>query len=616
MKKAIFYLGIIVSLFIFTYIIIESTKPSLCFQSDSEGSFSLEYITHTKTETITPWLDEESGVFYFFLPSFAQGLPIEFPLAEEETLLLNDSPIPDGYRLNWDENALFQITSQDINAILAVVNSDNIPSMFIHTDHQNKELLYEDVNYTDTGNICIYTENGTLQYEGNIDKFSGRGNQTWTRPKKPFSLKLTTPAPLLGLEEGRNWVLLAMFYESTNLTSKLALDIASEMGLAYTSQSTWVDLYIDGEYAGLYLLAEQIGVRESGVDIYDLEKENAQINSNLDSYPTFSTENMKGYLLTETRTISGGYLIEKEFTERYPDCLSGFITDSNYSFVIKEPEHASKEQVDYIRNHFQTAENLIYANSDECFEYIDIESFAKKFLLEEFFYNQDANGSSAFFYKDINADLIYCGPAWDYDNAMCRNMTCTDYTGSLLDQDSPEALLRVDRLDWWQYLYNNETFYTELSESYASILPVLIEYRDTIIDTYADHICKASQMDSMRWDYTSHYFYNEYSNNVRHLKFFWAKRMEYLCKRWNIPCPKPFEFHPSSETHTVTFMIYTEEGSEIIETMEIPDGDCIEVLPVLPAEDWQPWFFLKPNMTLTDKIPIYEDIEVHSYRMY
>ena len=616
MKKNVFYSSIIISLILFTFIIIHYTKPSLCFHSDSEGNFSLEYVSNRKTETILPWLDEETGIFYFFLPSFAQNLPIEFPDSEENNLFMNGSPISNGYSLTWEENALFHIASPNINAILSVISSANVPSMFITTQHHNTELLYEDVNYTDTGSICTYTENGTLQYQGTIDKISGRGNQTWTRPKKPFSLKLSSAAPLLGLENGKNWVLLAMFYESTNLTTKLALDIASEMGLAYTSQSTWVDLYIDGEYAGLYLLAEQINVGENGVDIFDLETENEQLNGNLATYDTFATENTKGYLLDETRTVSGGYLIEKEFSERYPDSPSGFITDNNFCFVLNEPKYASKEQIDYISNYFQTIEDSIYSGSDECFSYIDIESFAEKFLVEEFFYNQDANGSSAFFYKDISSDLVYCGPVWDYDNAMCRNMTCTDYTGSLLDQTSPEAALRVDRLDWWQYLYANKTFYTKLQESYSSILPTLIEYRDSVIDSYADYIYKASQMDSMRWNYTSHYFFSEYNNNVRHLKYFWGKRIEYLCERWNVPCPIPGNELSTAETHTVTFLIYTEEGSEIIETMEIPDGSCIGVLPDLPAEDWQPWFFLKPNMTLTDKIPIYEDIEVHSYRMY
>lgn len=613
MRKGITYLGLIVSLILFAYIVFNLTKPSLHFETDDNGNFSLSFATNTKTEKILPWLDEETGIYYFFLPSFATKYPISFSSDEENPLYIDGTAYTSHQSLNWKENTFYHIANPYINTTIALTCSDNIPSMFITTEHKNKSLLYEDTEYSDSGSICTYTENGNLQYNGLLEKISGRGNQTWTRPKKPFSIKLSENAPLCGLESGKKWVLLAMFYESTNLTTKLALDIAQEMGLAYTSQSTWVDLYIDGDYAGLYLLTEQVCVDENRVDIYDLEKENEQINGNLDAHSTYVTEKQKGYLLEQTRTLSGGYLIEKELPDRYGSVSTGFITDGNYTFAVKHPAHASAEQVSYISNYFQTIENLIYSNSNACFDYIDIESFAKKFLLEEFFYNYDANYTSSFFYKDINSDYVYCGPAWDYDNSMCRNMTCTDYTGTILSKTDN---IKNACLDWWNYLYENETFYKTLRECYIAILPTLIEYHDSIIDDYVNHIYKASQMDSIRWDYSAQYFFNDYYNNVRHLKFFWQNRIEYLCERWNVPNPAPTVNKTNTETHTVTFMIYTEEGSEIIETMEVPDGYCIEVLPELPAEDWQPWFFLKPNMTLTDKIPIYEDIEVHSYRMY
>lgn len=606
MKKNITCFGIIISLILFAYIVINCTKPSLFFQFENDGSISLKYVTSTQTETIYPWFDEELGIHRFFLPSFAQDIPIVFQSEQADSVFINGSSIHTNYSLNWLENETYHIASSYTNNIVAITSSDNIPSMFITTSQEDINLLNESKDAFDSGSICTYTENGTLQYQGELEKISGRGNSTWNKPKKPYTIKLAEDAPLCGLESGKKYVLHAMYYEASNLSTKLALDLARYMELPFTSQSTWTDLYINGDYMGLYLLIEAVSIGEGRVEIYDLEKENKQLNGNLDTYPTFIAEDARGYLLDNTSTLSGGYLFEKVFSGSYKKGSVGFATNAGHAFNIRSPKHASKEQVYYIKDYVQNIENLIYSSDNSYANYIDTTSFAQRYLLEEFFNNYDAYYASTYFYKDRNSGKIYCSPPWDFDSAAGRNTTTTDYTASIL---TPHSL---EYLDWWNYLYEDEFFYNQIVDNYASLLPVLVEYRDSKIDLYTAHIRKASEMDLLRWNYDKQYYYSSFENNVKYLKYYWDNRINALCERWNLPLPAPYAYDTPETDHTVSFVCIMPDGSESVHTIKVPDGSCIKDIPPLP-ENYLPWFVGKTYVSLTDKIPIYEDLTVYSY---
>lgn len=609
MKKVFCWFMMIISLIIFSVVIITYAKPSLHLNIDFDGTFSLVYNSSSKNETIYPWFQEEMGVYYFFLPSFAQGCPVHFSKSSDTFMSINNVPITASYSLNWQENGFYHIITENINATISFTCSENIPSMFITTDN-NSAPLFEDKNYSDSGQICTYTANGLLQYHGALEKITTRGNTTWNKPKKPFSIKLEEDAALCGLEQGKKWVCHALYYEGSNMVTKLAFDLANEIGLPYSSQSTWIDLYINGEYQGLYLLSEAMSIADTRIDIYDLEKENLLQNKGIDSFETFAHQTAKGYLLPNVETLSGGYLIEKEFSDRFADETAGFITDSGYSFNINAPKHASLEQVYYIKDYIQKIENLIHAGDTAYYDYIDLTSFAHKFVLEEFFNNYDAYAASTFFYKDKASDKLYCSPPWDYDSSIGRNGYTINYENSLIDSLS-EHSNSAEILDWWHHLYTEETFHQHIVASYESLLPTLIAYGNHYIDTYAEYIRKASEMDLQRWNYANQYYYSTYDNNIKHLKYYWNKRIEFLCKKWSISCPPLETPTTANSTHSVTFAILSEKGLEIIETRTVPDGQCLANIPS-PPKDHVPWFLGKTYMTLSDKLPIYEDITVYT----
>lgn len=129
--------------------------------------------------------------------------------------------------------------------------------------------------------------------------------------------------------------------------------------------------------------------------------------------------------------ITGGYLLEMELPERYKDEISGFVTTGGQAVTMKCPECVSKAQIDYIADFYQKVEDALYSkdgyytdgdgNRHPLSEYVDIESLARMYLIQEFSMNLDSGITSFYFYKDsyITGDgKLHAAPVWDFDVAL------------------------------------------------------------------------------------------------------------------------------------------------------------------------------------------------------
>ena len=131
------------------------------------------------------------------------------------------------------------------------------------------------------------------------------------------------------------------------------MDLAQELGLSYSTQGTWVDLYLNGEYRGIYLLAESVTVGGGRVDINDIEKHNKQKNASIEAGTArrYDEGDNKGFLLENGSETDGGYLIEKDHPKHWEAEESGFCLSRGDLFTINAPQHASKEQVANMLRH-------------------------------------------------------------------------------------------------------------------------------------------------------------------------------------------------------------------------------------------------------------------------
>ncbi len=243
----------------------------------------------------------------------------------------------------------------------------------------NKEIKY-------MGNrLKVY--NGEMIKDYDEVELKGRGNGTWVQEKKPYQIKFTSKIELLGMGKAKKWYLLANATDETNLRNDLSFKFAEMLGMEYVFRGQFVELYVNGEYWGLYYLTHAMGVEKTEVDLKD----------------------------------SLGILVELDNV--YGDAETYYKTGNGDKLIIKDAVNESKKEIamtDFLKKYNELEIAVKEKDFEKIKELIDIESFAKYFLLSEFTVNPDAYWTSFYFYKDGEEDKIHAGPGWDFDLAFAN----------------------------------------------------------------------------------------------------------------------------------------------------------------------------------------------------
>lgn len=478
------------------------------------GQYHLNVASGTYNGIINGWdSDTEDYTTYFFLPSYARQDGISFNYNEAlYTFYLNDKVLPAKQALShiiWDTPYTLTIVDtagSTVNRRLIFMHSENLSAMYIKTETGSMDNIHANKSNTEHVETALINPDGSIECFDNASRLKGHGNQTWAPDKRPYLLKLGLKTDLLEMGSAKNWILMANAFDDTHIRNAIVYDFARNIGLAYTPEYRYIDLYLNGEYAGNYQLFEKIEIGENRINITDLEKENEALNPDIAlKERTFGskTASQKGILMDlEPPDISGGYLVERNYGYKYEDRPSGFITNQGDAFVIRSPAYASKRQVAYIQNTFQQLENAIFAEDGKdpesgrhYAELIDFESLVKKYLVEEIFKNEGGGATSAWFYKDTDSvnGLIYSGPVWDYDKSLGQDTQFKSPIGVT------KLLGHSENTQWYAKLYEKEEFYTAAVQYYAAFLPLMQEILDTKIDAYDDEIRASVNMDEIRW---------------------------------------------------------------------------------------------------------------------
>lgn len=617
MKKSILLCMFSILIIVGFFLIFDSGKK-VSLQLDENHNIFLLVDTESEPQKILPWLDDSNGTYYFFLPAFSHANKLQISDIADTTVFWNGTLLHNGLSLTYNDNEIVSVDILDNNDStitynVCILRSENLPSVFIDTASGNMKSIHKDKEYYEEGNISIIKADGNTEYNGSLERISGRGNSTWGYDKRPYSIKLSEKKALLGMDAGKKWSLLAGWREGSKLATKIAYDMAEEIGLAYSPQCEWIDLYLNGEYVGIYYLSEAVTIADGRIEITDLDELNVLNNPAIKTSDVYESENIRGYVIENPSDITGGYLIEKDYPSYWQESDSRFMTSSGHTFSIKEPQQASVEQVQYIYNCVQKIDDMIAEGNPDYQNYIDLKSFAKKFVIDEIAVNQDISVTSMYFYKEKGDDKLYAGPVWDFDNSFGeQNSTSTmgewvDYTISIVDSPRPS---KQEILPWYTFLYEDPTFKNAMLEEYNRLLPFIDLLLDVRIDAYASWINKSVYMDEIRYhnknvqgDKPGHY--SAFANDVQYMKYYIANRVNYLNERWNIPYEE-LSVENKNEQHTVTFMVF----GECIETRLIQDGETINNLPALYESDTE-WYYEHSGERYNEKIPVYEDVVLY-----
>ncbi len=334
---------------------------------------------------------------------------------------------------------------------LNVYYSAHIPAVHIKTKSGSLQLIHRDKSYKEEGIIRVY-ENGEMTLDKDLKSLKGRGNATWDAPKKPYNIKFDKKTDMFSMGAAKKWTLLANYYDETLVRNVYGWEYARDFGLPYSSEYQHVDLYINGNYLGNYVICESVEIGKERINIRDLSDDNEDANPGIDIESLPQKSNLpsvaiplSGYVPGAAKwidipnsptDISGGYLLEYELDLRFENELCGFVTDYGQPITIKEPEYASKDEVMYIRNYVGDAMNALYSDSGynskgkHYSEYIDMGSLVNMYILQELSSNIDAATTSFYAIKPQGDSKLIYAPIWDLDHSFGDSFTRGAIEGS------------------------------------------------------------------------------------------------------------------------------------------------------------------------------------------
>lgn len=451
-----------------------------------------------------------------------------------------------GMKINlndYETDGMFRLDFADKNEknadfYVKILFSENVPAVYLVSDNpkeKGREWVEASADKSNkaTGFMVMQNPGGETVYSGELTQIKGRGNSTWSQVKKPYQIKLSEKADLLQTENSDNksktWLLLANYLDASLLNNSIVLGLGKDMGMKSNIENTHIDLYYDGEFRGSYLLSEKAEVGSGRVDIVDLEEKNSDLNEEKEEYPikTAVTANGAEYTycdgMVSPEDVSGGYLLEMDYEVRAKEEICYFKTTRNQYVVVKSPELASKEEMEYIASLYQQYEDAVFnggVNPDTkkaYSDYVDRESIATYYLLNEFSKARDFFGSSAYLYKNSGEEKMYMGPLWDYD---------LGFTETRFDSDGEETPygLSIYNTAFGAKLSEIDDFSVLLESTYQQkLLPLIKEGLNGDFKKKSDKIKTSAMLNSMIW----HTGENAEEKAVKLLDFI-RKRADYL----------------------------------------------------------------------------------------
>lgn len=294
----------------------------------------------------------------------------------------------------------------------------------------------------------------------------GRGHSSWKGPKKPYKIKLAKRTAMMGMPKNKHWALL-----KPTENTVAGLQLGKLMELAWTPSFRPVEVVLNGDYIGLYFLTETIRIDDNRVNIY--EQQDLETNPGL---------------------IKGGWLVEVD--NYHDECQITIPENSRWNLTLRyhSPEDLSDAQLQWLTNEFRSINSAIYSSdktSTEWEKYIDVESMARFFILQEVMDNPDGFHGSFYLHKDLADNAKWtAGPIWDL---VCYNREKTDYTFRMKVHYGFTP-------HWIGEIIQYESFCKAVKSVWEEIYPEKISNIYSYIDNTVLPLAEAWRYDCERWN--------------------------------------------------------------------------------------------------------------------
>jgi hypothetical protein len=401
---------------------------------------------------------------------------------------------------------LFFHFQQGISQVVGI-SSSNLPLVVINTSGQtipdvSKITATLRIIYNGAGNLNRPSDPGNV-YDGIIG-IEIHGAYSASLPQKPYGFETRDQSgnklnvSLLGMPAENDWILIANYNDKTFMRNVLAFELFRKMG-HYAPRTRLVEVIVNNEYQGVYILTEKIKQDKGRVDIAKL-----------------ATKDISG------DAVTGGYIFKIDYFDPSNSWQSNFKPVNhpekvvNYVYADPNPAQLVIQQKNYLKDGVNSFESILYSTgfTDKTKGYpawINTNSFIDYFIVSEVSRNVDGFKKSVYFFKNKNSKggQINAGPVWDFDWAWkniwdCAAFQATDGSGwSYKINDCPNIWPNSN--GWTVRLLQDPDFanalnkrYFELRNSYLSF-----SYLNSFIDSVKNLANEAQVRHYTKWNILS-----------------------------------------------------------------------------------------------------------------
>ena len=374
---------------------------------------------------------------------------------------------------------------------VVTLSYSGLPVVIINTPNQ-ATIPSKHEDWLEEATITILNPDGSEDYAGTTN-IRGRGNSTWTYPKKPYALKLDEKAEILGMPKHKRWVLLANWMDRTLMRNRVAFQIALSTGMAWNPHGEFVDVVLNGKHIGNYYLCEHIKVDKNRVNIAELDEE-----------------------ATEGEGITGGFIMELDVY--YDEVYKFKSAIKGLPYMFKDPDEVNEQQFAYMQNYVNAMEASIYNDEEltagKFMEYLDMDSFIDWWFVHELAENgEPGHPKSTYMYKEQSGKL-FAGPAWDFD------------WGTFL----PGASFVIKHALYYPRLFQNATFVARVKERWSLLKPEFDKI-SSFIASEGERIKQSEKMNHIMWPITKVVNGDEsmtFEESVQRMKAAYEEKLQWL----------------------------------------------------------------------------------------
>ena len=410
-------------------------------------------------------------------------------------------------------------TEQELSPDDIVYEDEDMPAVYITTS--NNYQVTSKTQYTEC-TVKIVLNDRYMQYQSTYTDEDGgdaqircRGNMTYrledmkAKNKYSYKIKLDKKADVLGMGKSKHWLLINSWRDPGYQRNKIAYDYSAMLGLDHVD-SQWVNVYYNGEYRGVYILAESIRIADDRVEIFsweDFTEDMADLYADDHGYDADKRKALCDHMEEDMSWVTSqmlyftyGNKTEKiEFYDYYdPDALdftSGYLIEScqgaigsetvnwytkkNVPISVDSPSRLTNSyMLDYVRTLIQDFENALFSptyyndKGKHYSEYVDVDSMVDYWMVWNFFLNNEFSLRSLFFY--IEDGKIVWGPCWDFDQTMGNVMTVPEKWAE------PNYWLEDRNNAWWLEIFGDPWFTSLCQERWFEMR----ELNDVFLQTY------------------------------------------------------------------------------------------------------------------------------------